>query len=41
MGAESDQEVVDLIGPDEALASLLMPSLQVRCNGQNNGYSLL
>ncbi|WIA33788.1 hypothetical protein OEZ86_006901 [Tetradesmus obliquus] len=28
MGAESDQEVVDLIGPDEALASLLMPSLQ-------------
>jgi hypothetical protein len=29
MGAESDQEVVDLIGPDEALAALLMPSLQV------------
>jgi DNA-directed RNA polymerase beta subunit len=30
MGAESDQEVVDLIGPDEQLAALLMPSLQVR-----------
>jgi hypothetical protein len=29
MGAESDQEVVDLIGPDEQLAALLMPSLQV------------
>jgi hypothetical protein len=29
MGAESDQEVVSLIGPDEQLAALLMPSLQV------------
>eukprot|EP00882_Tetradesmus_deserticola_P019957 GHRQ01021508.1.p1 GENE.GHRQ01021508.1~~GHRQ01021508.1.p1 ORF type:complete len:289 (+),score=76.60 GHRQ01021508.1:370-1236(+) len=28
MGVESDQEVVDLIGPDEQLAALLMPSLQ-------------
>lgn len=31
MGAESDQEVVGLIGPDEALAALLIPSLQVSC----------
>lgn len=29
MGAESDQEVVDLVGPDEQLAALLMSSLQV------------
>lgn len=29
MGAESDQEVVQLVGPDEQLAALLMPSLQV------------
>eukprot|EP00879_Flechtneria_rotunda_P019173 GHRR01020130.1.p1 GENE.GHRR01020130.1~~GHRR01020130.1.p1 ORF type:complete len:238 (+),score=79.77 GHRR01020130.1:1435-2148(+) len=28
MGAESDQEVVGLIGPDEQLAALLVPSLQ-------------
>jgi hypothetical protein len=30
----SDQEVVDLIGPDEQLAALLMPSLQVRAESQ-------
>lgn len=30
IGAESDQEVVQLIGHDEALAALLMPSIQVR-----------
>lgn len=29
MGAESDQEVVQLIGPDEQLAALLMASIQV------------
>lgn len=29
MGAESDQEVVQLVGPDEQLAALLMPSIQV------------
>jgi hypothetical protein len=31
MGAESDQEVVQLVGPDEQLAALLMPSIQVGC----------
>jgi len=31
MGAESDQEVVQLIGPDEQLAALLMASIQVCC----------
>jgi hypothetical protein len=30
MGAESDQEVVQLVGPDEQLAALLMPSIQVQ-----------
>lgn len=34
MGAESDQEVVQLVGPDEQLAALLMPSIQV-CAGGN------
>jgi hypothetical protein len=29
MGAESDQEVVQLVGHDEQLAALLMPSIQV------------
>lgn len=32
MGAESDQEVVQLVGPDEQLAALLMASIQVRSN---------
>lgn len=31
MGSESDQEVVQLIGPDEQLAALLMASIQVGC----------
>jgi DNA-directed RNA polymerase III subunit RPC2 len=30
MGAESDQEVVSLVGSEEALANLLLPTLQVR-----------
>jgi DNA-directed RNA polymerase beta subunit len=29
MGAESDQEVVSLVGSEEALANLLLPTLQV------------
>lgn len=32
MGAESDQEVVALVGQEEALAALLMPTIQ-ECKG--------
>lgn len=33
MGADSDQEVVALVGQEEALQALLLPSLQVREGG--------
>lgn len=38
MGADSDQEVVSLVGQEEALQALLLPSLQVRgCHGGSGG----
>ena len=30
MGAESDQEIIQLVGEEESLAMLLMPTIQVR-----------
>lgn len=37
MGADSDQEVVALVGQEEALQALLLPSLQVRGGGVDQG----
>lgn len=38
MGVESDQEIVAMIGQEEGIAALLMPSLQVRASGASGNF---